>query len=361
MITNADQGILLTWTWYPLSQPEGQMAVTTGTGVSLVSGPAVPGQGDVVEPVLQAQDGTFIGTVPMADSTTNMIAFDASGNLLWSVAGSYTPQIATADGGVIAVSGDTGAAVTFDQSGNATGQMASLLVQSWLGNTYQTGSVEQISVNALLFALSFWPFEGGNASGNYTAQIPIDSITNNRVKNILTQTRWRTFAGSNCAVVFGNAGSGIASNVAGYSLATAQAKQGLTNFYDIGNAGVGSLTRRQVTGGQIANDQTLADHLLGATAITDNMGYGKQTAVVTKSGFFSQDHPQFTLMHEVLLHAYGNWWDDPIFANTFFTQNGLWRPDGSTATTYISTWMSTDCTCTPGKLGTTCSANTASW
>jgi hypothetical protein len=88
---------------------------------------------------------------------------------------------------------------------------------------------------------------------------------------------------------------------------------------------------------------------------------GEQTAVVTKSGFFSQDHPQFTLMHEVLLHAYGNWWDDPIFANTFFTQNGLWRPDGSTATTYISTWMSTDCTCTPGKLGTTCSANTASW
>jgi hypothetical protein len=99
----------------------------------------------------------------------------------------------------------------------------------------------------------------------------------------------------------------------------------------------------------------------GGRQITDNMGYGKQTAVVTKGGFFSQDHFQFTLMHEVLLHAYGNWWDDPIFANTFFTQNGLWRPGGSTATTNISTWMSTDCTCTPGKPGMTCSANTASW
>jgi len=39
----------------------------------------------------------------------------------------------------------------------------------------------------------------------------------------------------------------------------------------------------------------------------------------------------------------------------------LWRPVGNTATVNISTWMSTDRTCTPGKPGTTCQPNAATW
>jgi hypothetical protein len=46
----------------------------------------------------------FVGTAFTGDyqngfNTPNMVAFDASGNVRWSVPG-YTPQIATADGGV---------------------------------------------------------------------------------------------------------------------------------------------------------------------------------------------------------------------------------------------------------------------
>jgi hypothetical protein len=104
-----------------------------------------------------------------------MVAFDASGNVRWIVPG-YGPKIATADGGVIAQAWvpDTyyqfaGPAVTFDQSGNATGQM-NLPTYSWLGNAYQVGSVDQVvAAMAPYFALSFWAFEGGNASGNGTA------------------------------------------------------------------------------------------------------------------------------------------------------------------------------------------------
>jgi len=72
VITNADQGTLLTWN----ANSTPQMAMTSGAGVSVVSGPAV---GNVV-PVLQAQDGSFVGT-----SEDSMVAFDAGGNVRWAV------------------------------------------------------------------------------------------------------------------------------------------------------------------------------------------------------------------------------------------------------------------------------------
>jgi hypothetical protein len=62
MITNADQGIVLTWR---LNNPTGiyaGMAVTTGTSASVVVAPSVPGQITNLVPVLQAQDGSFVGT-----------------------------------------------------------------------------------------------------------------------------------------------------------------------------------------------------------------------------------------------------------------------------------------------------------
>src|ERR1700680_2060028 len=60
---------------------------------------------------------------------TNMIASDATGNVRWTVP-NETPQIATADGGVITQSG-----TTYDQSGNATGQI-NLFTHSWTGWEY---------------------------------------------------------------------------------------------------------------------------------------------------------------------------------------------------------------------------------
>src|ERR1700674_3177145 len=87
------------------------------------------------KPVLQAQDGSFVGAADVGDARTpSMLAFDASGNVRWSVP-NETPQIATADGGVIGKSG-----ITYDQNGNATRQMASLPIQAWTGNTYQVRS-----------------------------------------------------------------------------------------------------------------------------------------------------------------------------------------------------------------------------
>ena len=101
------------------------------------------------QPVLQAQDGSFVGTVSgtYSSSPAYMVAVDQSGNVRWSLAG-YQPQIATADGGVIAQpvdsNGNVGQSATiFDQNGNATGQIASLPIYSWKG-AYEIGSVRSL-------------------------------------------------------------------------------------------------------------------------------------------------------------------------------------------------------------------------
>ena len=165
MITNADQGILITWD----SWGTGSMATTAGVSASLVGAPQVPGWGSeqpgIVTPVLQAQDGSFVG-VYYDESTykNDMVAFDAGGNVRWIVP-NETPQIATADGGVIGQSG-----ITYDQSGNATG-MINTATQSWRGNEYQgQGSVQSVVGYPIPEdEASFWSTVGGNPSGNGTA------------------------------------------------------------------------------------------------------------------------------------------------------------------------------------------------
>jgi hypothetical protein len=83
---------------------------------------------------------------PTGFSTQNsLVAFDQSGNLKWSVAGDYQPQIATADGGVIAQNFDTGASATFDSNGSPTGQLGSLPTYSWKG-AYQLGSIHSVTL-----------------------------------------------------------------------------------------------------------------------------------------------------------------------------------------------------------------------
>lgn len=81
------------------------MAVTTGTSVSVINASVAPGQLYAAIPVVQAQDGSFVG-VAYTGSESSMVDFDASGNAHWSVPGDQ-PQIATAGGGVIGQSGIT--------------------------------------------------------------------------------------------------------------------------------------------------------------------------------------------------------------------------------------------------------------
>jgi hypothetical protein len=167
IITNADTGVLLTWRG---TSDDGQtwasgVVTVTGTSASLISVPQVPGQYSLVTPVLQAQDGSFVGTVD-TESGSNMVSFDASGNVRWMVPNEQ-PQIATADGGVIGQSG-----ITYDSNGNATGQV-SPLTQTWTGNMYQrTGSLDAMAAPSVFEAgASFWATVGGNPSGNGTAMV----------------------------------------------------------------------------------------------------------------------------------------------------------------------------------------------
>lgn len=105
-----------------------------------------------------------------------MVAFDVTGSVRWSVP-NFGPKIATADGGVIAQAWDadaynfTGAAVTFDKDGNATGQRGSLPVQSWTGNVYPLfdGLLLELVQPPPQYASSFEAVAGGNPSGNATS------------------------------------------------------------------------------------------------------------------------------------------------------------------------------------------------
>ncbi len=186
VITNADTGTLVTFSalYDSCADPETDpghegyttpmMAITTGTGVSVLNAPTLGGP-LAVQPVLQAQDGSFVGTIYDDSSNEYMIAFDQAGGVRWAVP-NFSPLMATADGGVIATS-DGVSATTFDQNGSATGQMANMPTLSWRGDVYQLGSVERmayppISAPPINMALSLWAWVGGNPSGNGTAARP---------------------------------------------------------------------------------------------------------------------------------------------------------------------------------------------
>ena len=169
IITNADQGVLLTFreeSGGAMGQPS--MATTTGASASIVSGPQSPSGGSVV-PMLQAQDGSFVGTFPDPNTYNNdMVAFDATGATRWIVP-NETPQIATADGGVIGQSG-----ITYDQNGNATGQMMNLLSQpaySWIQQWYSPmyGQTAALNLAIVQWATSYTAVQGGNPSSQGTA------------------------------------------------------------------------------------------------------------------------------------------------------------------------------------------------
>jgi hypothetical protein len=164
MITNADQGIMFTWgDWYGNSF----IATTTGASASVMSAP--PGRAP--DPVLQAQDGSFIGITWTGNEPyeQNMVSFDASGNLLWTMPGNWQPQIATADGGVIATDQDTGAAIKFDRNGAAKWQLSnSGAVNAWDDAWYVAsgGTAAEVEWPEVHPATSWAAFEGGSPSPN---------------------------------------------------------------------------------------------------------------------------------------------------------------------------------------------------
>ena len=366
MITNGDTGVLCIWSisyssGESGSPPDYGVAITTGTSVSVTlgAGPTVPGQTDLVTPVLQAQDGSFVGSVPVPGpaptySQTNMVAFDATGNVRWVVP-NETPQIATADGGFIGQSG-----TTYNQNGQATGQIANLPTYSWLGNAYQIGfALYQVQANPLLYAVGFWEFEQANQSRSKTAPLPTDSTADNKVKNILTKAFWQKFSNSNCKAVLGNS-AGMPLIVAGYSLAAVVNEQNLVHFYDVSDGGVGSLQLDEITSPTFGGNVTLTNELGSSTAATPVLGKGP---VILAGSVLSGSRPEFTLVHEILFHAYAGQYDNYIYGNAYFTSNGLWRPSGSNATVTITNWLSTDCTCTPSNPSApqSCHANSAKW
>ena len=147
-----------------------------------------------------------------------MVKFNASGSVLATEGGGlynpYYPQIATADGGLIATNGNTGIPATFNPNLSLTGQMASLPIQSWLGNAYhQMGSIDQLFLPAIDTADNFWDVVGGNPSPNSSADpnihvrlsvfnlykntpgdIQSDSTVTTKVNN--TQSFWSTVTNS---------------------------------------------------------------------------------------------------------------------------------------------------------------------
>jgi hypothetical protein len=195
LITNADTGVLLTYAALPQllllarpAQPKPRdvpppiyatygMAIVSGTSVNAIN-TALPNQVGILVPGVQAQDGSFVGSYQDGSGQTDMVAFDASGNVRWTVP-NETPQIATDDGGVIGESG-----ITYDANGTATGQIDNALTRSWFGYAYQVGSVEQVLKHAQYVAGGYWPFKSANLSENSTAVLnqwfpPLKSCVNN--------------------------------------------------------------------------------------------------------------------------------------------------------------------------------------
>jgi len=186
-ITNADTGVLLSWSlgmtnYYAnltdlgcanqVSTPaEYHLTTTAETAVAndATVSELAPNQSGPIQPVLQLQDGSYVGTVnpggSFAGTGPYMVRFDSSGNTLATAAG-YLPQMATADGGVVSQDG-----TFFDANLNVTGAVLSLPTQSWRGNEYQVGSLDQVAGPPLI-AASLWAWQGGNPAGTSTGARP---------------------------------------------------------------------------------------------------------------------------------------------------------------------------------------------
>ena len=190
ILTNSDTGVIFTWELdtystgqcLPFGSPGGKtttfnVATTAGSGLASQNQvTSVPGQATALQPVLQRQDGNFVGTVgtgpqPGQVTQTNLIAFDPSGKSLFTTP-NLTPQIATSDNGTVAGS-SSGQYVQLDQIGNVKSQLpCSNPIVSWTNKVYQMQPVLQVSCTTPPPASP--PnsnFAGANPSGTATSAI----------------------------------------------------------------------------------------------------------------------------------------------------------------------------------------------
>jgi len=191
IITNADSGALLSWEVFlpaycatasidtgctdnvPTSV-EHHLTTTSGGGVGFDAIWNVPGVPNYegyywVVPSLQLQDGSYVGTASYVYPQFEMVNFDTQGNIRWSVP-NFAPQIATADGGVVAQSADGSTTAIFDAGGgSATGSAPSLPSFSWKRAYQQSNSVSAVEIPSPPLLNSFQAVNGGNLTGNTTA------------------------------------------------------------------------------------------------------------------------------------------------------------------------------------------------
>ena len=165
ILTNGDQGTVLMFGGRDLNGAGWtRMALTNGASVSVQSAPEAPGNTGMVKPVLQAQDGSFVGVTEHWDTGSNdMVAFDLNANVRWIVP-NEVPKMATEDGDVITETG-----VVYDQHGAVKGEVDGSLIQSWTALQYRVGSTDSLVPNPRYLALGFWMLAGANQSGSTTA------------------------------------------------------------------------------------------------------------------------------------------------------------------------------------------------
>jgi hypothetical protein len=176
MITNADQGVLLS-----LAGFSGRNFLITISGGAVTSNVKLPSQIQYMgELVLQAQDGTFVANNVEFDwdnYNVYLVDFDKLGNIKWT-APNYYAQIATADGGVVAGSYNangfySGQYFQLDANGKVTGKLASLPIQTWTGETeYRYGStVQELSTQIPPATPPYSSFMGASQSANGTSPV----------------------------------------------------------------------------------------------------------------------------------------------------------------------------------------------
>jgi hypothetical protein len=188
-LTDADTGVVLGWTdvgsasySYTHDWDDQGHSTEGGTGpvthplmpkLTTVTGGAVAGTASVekfVVPMLQREDGAFIGLgrVYLPGVTqTSVVAFDKTGNVLWSKDVPYfsTPLYALADGGVVYRDisyTNPEATVRLDANGNEIARVVETQkIPSWIGEQYvpelQLGSTDlptySLSYESQAFAL----------------------------------------------------------------------------------------------------------------------------------------------------------------------------------------------------------------
>jgi hypothetical protein len=203
MITNADQGVLLSWRdisvpdyqyshdWdsegHELGKTETSGEATFPWRLTAISGGEITSDAtinlaydrDTPQPVLQKEDGTFLGY--QEQDSNQLMAFDASGNIKWSFPtdpnGWAEPLYALADGGMIYRqytdyrngTYHTQKLITLDDKGNESKRETDEgLTLSWKG-AYKPGSTKSVVKDMLRLVLSFGAAKNGNVTGNSTA------------------------------------------------------------------------------------------------------------------------------------------------------------------------------------------------